>query len=42
MKHTASCTRERKALEEKRRENLKVDQVLCALDGGTPFMKLPQ
>jgi hypothetical protein len=28
--------------EQTRKENLKVDQVMRALDGGTPVMKLPQ
>lgn len=33
---------ERRAKEITRKENLKVDQVVRALDGGTPDMKLPQ
>jgi len=30
------------AQEQTRKENLKVDQVVRALDGGTPVLKLPQ
>jgi hypothetical protein len=33
---------ERRVQEQRRKENLKVDQVVRALDGGTPVMKLPQ
>jgi hypothetical protein len=33
---------ERRVQEQRRKENLKVDQVVRELDGGTPVMKLPQ
>jgi hypothetical protein len=33
---------ERKAQEQMQKENLKVDQVVRALDGGTPVLKLPK